>query len=73
MNPPDRPHRIFLIAGEASGDLHGSNLVKALKAKSQNIVFSGIGGQAMQDAGVEIVVDAATLSVVGITEVFSKL
>jgi lipid-A-disaccharide synthase len=73
MNPPDRPHRIFLIAGEASGDLHGANLVIALKGKTQNIVFSGIGGQAMQDAGVEIVVDAATLSVVGITEVFSKL
>ena len=73
MNPPDRPHRIFLIAGEASGDLHGSNLVKALKGKNQNIAFSGIGGQSMQDAGVEIVVDAATLSVVGITEVFSKL
>ncbi len=62
-----------MIAGEASGDLHGANLVKALKGKEQNIVFSGIGGKAMQDAGVKIVVDAATLSVVGITEVFSKL
>lgn len=62
-----------MIAGEASGDLHGANLVKALKRKKQNIVFSGIGGKAMQDAGVEIVVDAATLSVVGITEVLSKL
>jgi lipid-A-disaccharide synthase len=74
MNPPnDKPHRIFMIAGEASGDLHGANLVKALKEKKQHIVFSGIGGKAMQDAGVKIVVDAATLSVVGITEVFSKL
>ena len=74
MNPPnDKPHRIFMIAGEASGDLHGANLVKALMGKNRNIVFSGIGGKAMQDAGVEIVVDAATLSVVGITEVFSKL
>ncbi len=62
-----------MIAGEASGDLHGANLVKALKGKKRNIVFSGIGGKAMQDAGVKIVVDAATLSVVGITEVFSKL
>ena len=62
-----------MIAGEASGDLHGANLVKALKEKCRNIVFSGIGGKAMQDAGVDIVVDAATLSVVGITEVFSKL
>lgn len=73
MNPPNRAHRIFLIAGEASGDLHGANLVKALRKLSPHIVFSGIGGKAMQDAGVEILVDAATLSVVGITEVFSKL
>ncbi|MBI5592146.1 MAG: lipid-A-disaccharide synthase [Deltaproteobacteria bacterium] len=74
MRPPnDKSHCIFMIAGEASGDLHGANLVKALKRKKQNIVFSGIGGKAMQDAGVEIVVDAATLSVVGITEVLSKL
>jgi lipid-A-disaccharide synthase len=73
MKPPDKPHRIFLIAGEASGDIHGSNLVKALKQRAHDIVFTGIGGKSMQDAGVEIVVDAATLSVVGITEVFSKL
>ena len=74
MNPPnDKSHRIFMIAGEASGDLHGANLVKALKEKKRNIVFFGIGGKAMQDAGVKILVDAATLSVVGITEVFSKL
>jgi lipid-A-disaccharide synthase len=74
MNPPkDKLHSIFMIAGEASGDLHGANLVKALKRKAQNIAFSGIGGKAMQDAGVKIVVDASTLSVVGITEVFSKL
>ncbi|MFH1028122.1 MAG: lipid-A-disaccharide synthase [Pseudomonadota bacterium] len=73
MNPPNnKVHCIFMIAGEASGDLHGANLVKALKGKEQNIIFSGIGGKAMQDAGVRIVVDAATLSVVGITEVFSK-
>jgi lipid-A-disaccharide synthase len=73
MNPPNRAHRIFLIAGEASGDLHGANLVKALKEKNRNISFSGIGGTAMRDTGVDIVVDAATLSVVGITEVLSKL
>ena len=36
-----------MIAGEASGDLHGANLVKALKEKKHNIVFSGIGGKAM--------------------------
>jgi lipid-A-disaccharide synthase len=73
MNPADRTHPIFLIAGEASGDLHGANLVKALKQRSDAIVFSGIGGMAMQKIGVDIVVDASTLSVVGFTEVFSRL
>jgi lipid-A-disaccharide synthase len=73
MNSSDNPHHIFLIAGEASGDLHGAHLVKALKARCDTLVFSGIGGQAMQEAGVDIVVDAATLSVVGITEVLSRL
>lgn len=74
MSPPkNEPYRIFLIAGEASGDLHGANLVKALKAINRNILFSGIGGKTMREAGVEIVVDAAALSVVGITEVYSKL
>lgn len=73
MNPPPAPPHIFLIAGEASGDLHGANLVKALKRHSEQIVFSGIGGMTMKKAGVDIVVDAATLSVVGFTEVFSRL
>jgi len=65
--------RIFLIAGEASGDIHGANLVAALKEKETNLLFCGIGGKAMQTAGVELVVNASTLSVVGITEVLSKL
>jgi lipid-A-disaccharide synthase len=62
----------MIIAGEASGDLHGAHLVKALKALDQDIFFCGIGGRALEAAGVRIIVDAATLSVVGITEVFSK-
>ena len=73
MNSSPSPHHIFLIAGEASGDLHGAILVKALKRHHEPILFSGIGGLAMQNAGVHIVVDAVTLSVVGFTEVFSRL
>ncbi|MDL1967151.1 MAG: lipid-A-disaccharide synthase [Deltaproteobacteria bacterium] len=63
----------MIIAGEASGDLHGSKLVSAICNKNNKIYFSGIGGQALRDAGVEIIVDASELSVVGITEVFSKI
>ncbi|MBL0700771.1 MAG: lipid-A-disaccharide synthase [Desulfosarcina sp.] len=63
----------MIIAGEASGDHHGARLVKAMEMEKNNFFFCGIGGKAMQKAGVKILVDAAELSVVGITEVFSKL
>jgi len=64
---------IMIIAGEASGDLHGSKLVLAMREKNSDLFFCGIGGQALKDAGVKIIVDASQLSVVGISEVFSKM
>ncbi len=64
---------VMIIAGEASGDLHGAKLVNAMREKNPALSFCGIGGQALRDAGVKILVDASELSVVGITEVFSKI
>ncbi len=64
---------IMIIAGEASGDHHGARLVKAMEMEKNNLVFCGIGGKSMEKAGVRILVNAAELSVVGITEVFAKL
>ena len=63
----------MIIAGEASGDLHGAELVKAMLKKNPALSFSGIGGEKLKDAGVCLIADASALSVVGITEVFSKL
>jgi lipid-A-disaccharide synthase len=63
---------VMIIAGEASGDLHGANVVKALKKKS-DLKFIGIGSRALRNEGVGIIMDSQDLSVVGITEVFSKL
>jgi len=63
----------MIIAGEASGDLHGARLVEALRQKRPDLFLFGIGGKALKAAGVRILVDAASLSVVGITEVISKL
>jgi lipid-A-disaccharide synthase len=63
---------VMIIAGEASGDLHGANVVKALKKKS-DLKFIGIGSRALRKEGVSIIMDSHDLSVVGITEVFSKL
>jgi lipid-A-disaccharide synthase len=65
--------RVMIIAGETSGDMHGAKLVKALLKKNNGLFFCGIGGQALRDTGVDILIDAREISVVGITEVFSKV
>lgn len=65
--------KIMIIAGEASGDLHGANLVKAIQARQGSISFFGVGGNALRGAGVTIRVDAEELAVVGLSEVFSKI
>jgi lipid-A-disaccharide synthase len=63
---------IFLSAGEASGDMYAARLAMALKERA-NVQLFGMGGPQMRAAGVEIVVDYAEVSVVGITEVLKKL
>ncbi|MCF8025376.1 MAG: lipid-A-disaccharide synthase [Desulfobacteraceae bacterium] len=73
MNMAAKTGRVMIIAGETSGDNHGSRLVREMAAKAPELEFFGIGGTRMRQAGVEILTDAATLSVVGITEVFSRL
>jgi len=74
MSPESNQKKtIMIIAGEASGDHHGAKLVNAIKMEKNNLFFCGIGGKAMEKEGVKILVDAAELAVVGITEVFAKL
>jgi lipid-A-disaccharide synthase len=63
----------MIIAGEASGDLHGAKLVQAMLERDPSLFFCGVGGRALQGAGVRILVEASELAVVGITEVFSKM
>ncbi|NNG00662.1 MAG: lipid-A-disaccharide synthase [Desulfobacteraceae bacterium] len=65
--------RVMIIAGEASGDMHGARLVRSMIRRQPETVFFGIGGHEMEKAGVRILFDAARLSVVGITEAFAKL
>jgi len=73
MNPVSNQTCVAIIAGEASGDQHGAKLVTAMRKKNRALFFCGIGGPALRQAGVRILVDASQLTVVGITEVFSKL
>ena len=73
MEPLSEQKCVMIIAGEASGDLHGSRLVTAMRERNKALFFCGIGGQALKASGVRVFVDASELSVVGITEAFSKL
>lgn len=63
----------MIVAGEASGDMHGARLVRAMLAENPELVFSGMGGRELASAGVEILYDAARLAVVGLMEVISHL
>lgn len=65
--------KVLIVTGEASGDLHGSNLVRAMRERNPNISFTGIGGDKMRKAGVKILVSSSDIAVVGLTEILSKI
>ncbi|MEM9782919.1 MAG: lipid-A-disaccharide synthase [Pseudomonadota bacterium] len=65
--------RLFLIAGEPSGDRLGGALMGALKTLDPGIVFGGVGGRTMRAEGLQPLFDIAQLSVMGITEVLPRL
>lgn len=65
--------KILLSAGEVSGDLHGAHLLGVIKELDPEVRFFGIGGEALRSKGMEILFEAYPLSVVGLTEVISKL
>src|SRR5207245_6831927 len=52
---PARPRRLLLVAGEASGDLHGADLVRALRASVPDLEVFGVGGERLREAGMETV------------------
>jgi lipid-A-disaccharide synthase len=64
---------VLIIVGEASGDLHASKVVKALRKDYPNWFFIGIGGSALKRAGVRILTDISALTAVGVTESLAKL
>ncbi len=59
----------MIITGEASGDLHGANVVKEIKKILPNINCYGIGGTKMREEGVKLQTNVSELSVVGLAEV----
>jgi lipid-A-disaccharide synthase len=65
--------KYYIIAGEASGDLHGSNLIKELNKLDQQAIIRAWGGEKMQQAGAEIVKHYRDLAFMGFVEVISNL
>jgi lipid-A-disaccharide synthase len=65
--------KFYLIAGERSGDLHGGNLIKALRKHYPQSSFRGFGGDYMQTSGMEIVVHYRELAFMGFAEVLANL
>lgn len=63
----------MIVTGEASGDLHGANLVHSMNTLAPDLSFFGMGGPALKKSGVDVLFDAARISVVGLLEVFSHL
>lgn len=63
----------MLLAGEASGDLHGAHLVQALRKLHPESAFFGAGGKKMEEAGVRLDYNLAEKAVVGFTEVLKNL
>ena len=68
-----KPLKFFIIAGEASGDLHASNLMKALRKKDARVSFVGLGGDKMRAEGCDIRVDYREMAYMGILAVLSNL
>lgn len=69
----EKTKNILIVAGEASGDLHASNLVRAIKNIHPQIGFFGLGGEALKKEGVNLYFNLVDLAVVGFFEVFKNL
>ena len=67
------PRRILLVAGEASGDLHGADLLRYLRQRVPNLQVFGIGGARLRGAGMTTIVDAGDVAAVGAVEAVGGL
>ena len=65
--------KYYIIAGERSGDLHGSNLIKAIKEQDSEAVIRAWGGDMMQEAGADLVKHYRDIAFMGLGEVIKNL
>ncbi len=72
-NVKNKPMKYYIIAGEASGDLHGSNLIKALQKEDTNASFRAWGGDLMRNAGATLVKHYKEMAFMGFVEVIKNI
>lgn len=70
INPP---RRVYLVAGEPSGDLLAAGLLRELKRRLPRARFRGVGGKHLRDAGLDLFADSSELAVMGLWEVLLQL
>lgn len=63
----------MIVTGEASGDLHGGSLVKAVARLAPDIRFFGVGSRKLEEAGCDLILDSGELSAMGLFEVLGRL
>lgn len=73
MAKQKRIMKYYIIAGEASGDMHAANLIAAMKNQYPNAEFRGFGGDLMQQQGMELVKHYRTMAYMGFVEVAVNL
>ena len=64
---------LFIVCGERSGDLHGSELVKEILKINPQIKIHCWGGELMKSSGAKLIEDYSSYSIMGFVEVFKKI
>ncbi|WP_050757096.1 lipid-A-disaccharide synthase [Cyanobium sp. PCC 7001] len=67
------PPRLLMVAGEASGDLHGGALLSALRRRLPDAQVRGVGGERMRAAGLDQLADVRSLSAAGLVEIMGSV
>ncbi|MBK9333977.1 MAG: lipid-A-disaccharide synthase [Ignavibacteria bacterium] len=67
------PGKIFIIAGESSGDMHAASLLTELKRSLPELTAKGIGGQELKAAGAELIFDKSKVSYIGFSAVIKNI
>ena len=73
MTRANRPRRVMILAGEASGDAHGARVATGIRDRWPGVEMVGLGGERMQAAGVRLLAGLDQLAVMGFAEVLKRL